>query len=310
MKKPLQLLRLFSLLFLAGVFACEEPVDLDIDEVFVPQVVVNGSFTTHHPFQIVLTKSGNILSNGATQFIEDAKISIAQEGKGVLGVMSYQEDAVLPFYKLEGEQPTIETNYQLTIEVPNFATLTATDQIPKPVPLKAITVDSILIREGNSISSITLSTNFKDPIGKVNFYHLRLFHEAISGRTQSSGFVENKDEHLIPLPIEAVLENAPNATFDSDQLGILFSDELINGQSVQLKLLAKVNEETGMFPKVVGELRTVSENYYQYYTSLARQQESKDRPFTEPVSVFSNIENGLGIFAGFSTYRDSVTVTQ
>jgi len=309
LKKPLQLFQLFSLIFITGFFSCEEPVDLNIDEVFVPQVVVNGSFTTHHPFQIVLTRSGNIL-NGTTQFIEDAKISIAQEGT-MLGVLNYQEDALLPFYTLKGSQPTIATDYHLTIEVPNFTTLTATDQIPKPVPLKAIAVDSVLTREGNPISSVILSTHFKDPSEKTNFYHLRLFQEAISGRTQSSGFVGSRDENLLPLPIEAILENMPNATFDSDQLGILFSDELIDGQSVQLKLSAKINQlEAGMFPEIVGELRTVSENYYQYYTSLARQQESKDRPFTEPVSVFSNIENGLGIFAGFSTYRDSVTITQ
>ena len=149
------------------------------------------------------------------------------------------------------------------------------------------------------------------PSGTANFYHLRLFFEAISGRTQSNGFVVNEEDHLIPLPIEAILDNAPNAIFDSDNIGLLFSDEAIDGQSIQLKLLAQIDElETGMFPKIVGELRTVSENYYKHYTSLALQKESKDRPFAEPVSVFSNIENGLGIFAGYSTYRDSVTVVQ
>ena len=46
------------------------------------------------------------------------------------------------------------------------------------------------------------------------------------------------------------------------------------------------------------------------YTSLIRQLESQDRPFAEPVLVFNNIENGLGIFAGFNRSRDSILIAR
>jgi len=225
----------------------------------------------------------------------------------LLAILNYQEDALLPFYSSEDVLPTIETNYHLSIDYPNYSSLTAIDQVPKPVSLSGIHIDTMSLSEGN----ILLTANFKEPVGQVNYYHLLLFHEVVSGRTQSNGFVENKDVNLEPLPIISIPVNLPNATFDNNQVGILFSDENIDGQALQLKLKAVINElEMGMFPKIVGELRTVSENYYQYHTSLARQLESKDRPFSEPVSVYTNIENGVGIFAGYSTYRDSVTVVQ
>lgn len=306
MKIPLQLLRLFSLLFLVCFFACEEPVELDID-IAKPQLVVDGTFSKDHPFQIALSKSGNILTNEPTQFIDNAKVSIFGEDNKLLAILNYQEDALLPFYSLEDILPTTQVNYRLSIDVPDYPTLTATDQIPKPVALSGISVDTMSIIE----ERVLLKANMKEPGGQKNYYHLLLFHEVVNGRTHSNGFVENKDVNLMPVPIAAIPDNLPTATFDGNQLGILFSDENINGQDLQLKLIAVINElEAGIFPKIVGELRTVSENYYQYYTSLARQQESKDRPFSEPVSVHTNIENGVGIFAGYSAYRDSVTVVQ
>ena len=277
----------------------------------MPQVVVNGVFAAKQPVQVVLTKSNPLLVNEATQYIDNAKVAILGEDNKVLGVLNYQEDALLPSYQLEQFYPTVETFYQLSIEIPEYPALSSIDYLPKPVPLKTITVDTILFGVDSPINTIHLSTTFKDPSEQRNFYHLRLFHEIVSGRTQSDGFQANKEEHLKLLPITAIPNNAPRATFDRDEIGILFSDDAIENQLVQLQLVAVLNElEAGQFPKIIGELRSVSENYYQYHTSLARQEESKDRPFAEPVSVFSNIENGLGIFAGYSVYRDSVTVVQ
>lgn len=48
------------------------------------------------------------------------------------------------------------------------------------------------------------------------------------------------------------------------------------------------------------ELRTISEGMYNYLRTLNMQLVNRLNPFSEPVSVFSNIENGVGIFAGYS----------
>lgn len=311
MKKALQLFRLFSLSLLGLFLACEEPVTLDLGEV-MPEVVVNGVFTNHQSFHIVLTKSNPLLLNESTEYIDNAKVVILGADNKVLGVLAYQEDAFLPSYQLEGLVPSLESFYQLSIELPDYPSLSAMDYLPKPVPLKKISVDTIHFGTDVPINILHIGVAFKDPGGSQrNFYHLRLFHEEITGRTRPDGFQEYDDSHLLPLPISSIPTNMPKATFDRDQIGILFSDEDIDNQMVQLELIAKINElEAGPYPKIVGELRSVSENYYQYYTSLARQEESKDRPFAEPVSVFSNIENGLGIFAGFSVHRDSITIVQ
>ena len=59
--------------------------------------------------------------------------------------------------------------------------------------------------------------------------------------------------------------------------------------------------------KAYFKLSTISEEYYLYGKSYVEQSEAIDFSlFVEPVSVFSNINNGYGIFAGYGQCTDSV----
>lgn len=47
------------------------------------------------------------------------------------------------------------------------------------------------------------------------------------------------------------------------------------------------------------QINKVSPAYYNYKETLAPQSSINNNPFAEPVSVYSNIRNGYGIFAGY-----------
>jgi hypothetical protein len=47
-------------------------------------------------------------------------------------------------------------------------------------------------------------------------------------------------------------------------------------------------------------LLSVSESYFRYLKATEFQENNEDNPFATPVQVYNNIENGLGIFAGYS----------
>ena len=49
--------------------------------------------------------------------------------------------------------------------------------------------------------------------------------------------------------------------------------------------------------ELILNLKHTSEAYYNYYRSLESQANAQENPFTEPAQVFSNIQNGYGIFA-------------
>jgi hypothetical protein len=62
--------------------------------------------------------------------------------------------------------------------------------------------------------------------------------------------------------------------------------------------------------RVYVELRTITEEYYKYHSSLARQIIVRDDPFAEPVTIFNNIEGGYGNFSGFSPNISSSDLPQ
>ena len=291
--------------------ACEEPISLDIESI-APQVVVNGTFTPNHPFQITLSKNKALLSNDATEFITNASVKILDEQGDLLKELSYQEpeNVAVPYYEFAGFQPQAQKTYQLAIEIPGYPMIYATGSAPNSVPIQSIQTEEIITDSNTSLYSLKINASILDPIEEQNYYHLQLYYQQIASRSTSNGLV-NKPDSFIPIPIRNTTSQNTTIVTDINKNGILFTDDQLNGAQLNFQFQTVLDRDlTGDNPEIIGELRTISKDYYLYYTSLTRQLENKDRPFAEPVIVFNNIENGLGIFAGFNHHRDSVFITQ
>lgn len=293
-------------LFLA--VSCEEPVDLDAEN--ENQIVVQSHFTPGQYFKVFLSKSRLVNSPDAEEFIDNATVQILNEdGKAIENLMIYKGDR--PFYKSGRIMPLAGVNYKLEVAIPGEEIIISDNTAPMPVRLEQFSVDTLETNNnGQMVYSIEINVGFDDPMEEENFYHLSLYTQVSDeGRSKPSGFDEI-DEDYIPLaPIESDVNN-PSVTFHY-QDGLLFSDESFQGETANLTFLSLLDlsnpEHNG---QITGKLRTVSKDYYLYHTSLSRQIETKDRPFAEPVSVYSNIENAIGIFAGYSEYSDSTTISQ
>jgi len=59
---------------------------------------------------------------------------------------------------------------------------------------------------------------------------------------------------------------------------------------------------------MVATLSSVSEDYYKYNVTLAKYEQTQGDPFAQPVQVYSNIENGFGIFGGYSSFSDTLII--
>jgi hypothetical protein len=86
-------------------------------------------------------------------------------------------------------------------------------------------------------------------------------------------------------------------------LDIVFQDKSINGTVRPIKLSEVMSHQ---HPKYI-HLHTLSEDYYKYLYSINHK---PDNAFVDPVSIHSNIENGIGIFAAYNEVVDSVLNTQ
>jgi hypothetical protein len=105
--------------------------------------------------------------------------------------------------------------------------------------------------------------------------------------------------------------------FDYNPVTVYFSDNLFNGKKVSLSL--QLNQLGFGFLDdscncIFAELRSVSYSYFQYlkkwtihlynqgvHLDVRDSEELREFLFTgEPVNMYTNVQNGYGIFAGYS----------
>jgi hypothetical protein len=68
-------------------------------------------------------------------------------------------------------------------------------------------------------------------------------------------------------------------------------------------------EEQARRVEIVVELQSISRDYYHYLRTRNLSERTGDNPFGEPIQIFNNIQNGIGILGGYtsSVYRFEVT---
>ena len=82
-------------------------------------------------------------------------------------------------------------------------------------------------------------------------------------------------------------------------------------QRPELKLLADYffSEEKESIETIYISTSSISQEYYWYETSYQNYMNAQGTGFfSQPVQVYTNIQNGLGVFAGYSTRIDSIVV--
>lgn len=87
-----------------------------------------------------------------------------------------------------------------------------------------------------------------------------------------------------------------------------FSDAVFNGEQKELEIefmtsiyvSAEIGDTTYYYPDLIN-LQVVSEDFYAYIRSGKAQRTQQQLPFSEPVPVYSNMSNRVGITAGYRT---------
>ncbi len=107
--------------------------------------------------------------------------------------------------------------------------------------------------------------------------------------------------------------NAPIPSSDKPwDRSYIFNDEVFNGQEFSTTLNANISGEK---LKDVNEITlyyqvfTISTELFNYYVSINKYNQTSGNPFVEPVNIFSNVEGGIGIVAGYNMHYDSLQIT-
>ncbi len=183
-----------------------------------------------------------------------------------------------------------ESSYELIAYAPGFDTIRAKTYIPKASKIKNYRVSdyetNVSETNDNKINinyKVSLEIDHADDVG---YYHLAFFNEY--DNQPNTWFVINpeyqEDKLLLP----------------HFEFGILIDGSEISKDQVlefQMQDYLFTNQKVSDFWV---ELRSVTEEYFLYHESLARQKLVRWDPFAQPVQIYNNIENGRGNFAGYN----------
>jgi hypothetical protein len=272
--------------------SCEEDYVIAKGE-FVPQVVVNCAFTENAAFKVHLTFSRNILSNDKEiQYVENAVVTIKELATGRTEEMKNHGNGLYtyPFFTAKPEH-----TYLLNVIVPGYKPITALSKVPLKVTNINVVTENIVLDEKDALR---IRFDIKD---------------------QHSGyFIWNWIPSDNKNPIDSNVFTNPGKFFNdvnkvrninlkgADETNIVYKE---NGNEFKKSFVFTEGEETGDGSGTTGNnekyflrIISLSKEMYDFYVSMEKyaNQNNQISSLSYLPAVYSNIQNGLGLFAGYS----------
>ncbi|MFW5759089.1 MAG: DUF4249 domain-containing protein [Bacteroidota bacterium] len=275
-----KLLRWFSFLAVFTVFfSCEKDVVLDLADKEGSFLVVEANLTDDGRKQwIRLSESSSYYESSFGNPVSGALVQIT-DGQNTFTFTESDVDTLAGhYYNNQISNAFTQTTYQLQISH-NENVYTAESEF-RPVPV----LDSV---------TVELSLFSQLGFGEIDSYDVYVHFEE---------FEEEGDYYLFNMYVRDTLETArPN------QKNVL-SDESLQDY-VSLSVLGFNEEEVLEGDRLVVEIRSISEENYNFYNIFFFQTDLSGNPFAgaPPANIPTNLSNGAkGFFQVSSVYRDSI----
>jgi hypothetical protein len=287
-------LGLIVLLFSSCEDFFETTIEIDPPE-FTEQVVIQAFGNTNaNELKVTVTRSYGILEDNDFEelLINDAEVNLIYQGTVYpleATDFSFNEGEAHNYLLDEGiiAFEAGET-YELEVIAAGFDTATASCT----VPLSTLPHDITFELDGPSsfeddYSRIGMVLN--DPSGIENFYEMGMVAKFIfdnGDSIYSSLYTESFDP---------VIEESVGT--------LILKDASFDGEQKILELLLPRDffiSEPGLENRLFLTWRNTTEDHYRYVKSIEQNINTVDNPFASPVQVFTNVENGLGIFSIFT----------
>jgi len=198
--------------------------------------------------------------------------------------MRYCDKSILQ----EGDIIEVKVNYSTHKE------LVAKTYIPVSPEIRNIYIDS----SNATSSNYVLQFDVLNEPGNKEYYMVQVF----TGENFFPGYSEEvqlstKDVTLEMLGVSNELIDLP--IDDPVGLKCFFTDEFFTGDSKTIRL-SLIYSTSNTSDKLFLNVTSCSPDYYHYQRSKILNQLTSSNPFKTPVQYQSNVENGIGVVAGYS----------
>lgn len=297
------------ILMIVSILACNKTLNFD-DEGLANKLVFNGIIQTGDSFNASLSRSSSILSEtgfGIPPMSANGTIQLFENGTLLSTVSSLGQ------FSFADIKPKAGASYRIVVNTENEM-IEAQTTIPNKV--EVISVDTTSVKSNNLIFTI-INLRIKDPEGD-DYYRIVNMRETISYIQDNKGvrkYYKSYNQYGIVSddPVfKSVYNNFGDEIIDGPENEYsIFPDTYFNGKEYSIKLSYFENSygysnSSGVYgAKQIYErneihVQKLSKDLYNYLKYLKLYNFYHDNPFAEPVPIYSNIKNGIGIFAGFN----------
>ncbi len=261
--------------------SCEVMVDVDVP-FEKQQVTVNSFFNPDSLWSVQLSLNRHVLDSKPFQEINDAQV-ILYEGLDPVDTLLNTGYGV---FRSDNKKPEKERTYSVRVSVPGYDELFATSSTPLPA-----TISRVEIFES---SNTMIRIRIQDNASEKNFYQLYAIVENDYYDNNSKQIVKRSGKTNLTSEHPAIRNES-----NSPSTAVLFTDALFNGNEVEFTF-ATSGGGSSFHSGIDVIVRSLSEDAYNYLKTSHLNDENSGDPFAQPINVYNNIENGFGIFAGYS----------
>ena len=303
MKKIILFAAISSLILTSCEDALVKTLELD-DFEYEKQLAISGAlFSTADEFKLLISENQAITDPfDEWEPARDATASLFK-GEELIGDLKFTENAdfVDNLFRLDLQNIEIDPGiYRIEVEHPTLGMATAETEVPEDIELDQIEyIEDFGIAPNFLNKSDAIQVTFNDP-PEDNYYSLRIEMDTVIMDT----FIYEMDTIIYPVtPYLGVDSAEPNAQLLQD--GILFSDSFFNGNEHTITLYLAGLEFEENVEEIIDALRitwdVISRDKFEFDSSLELYNNSQGfGPFTEAVTIYNNVENGIGVFSGLN----------
>jgi hypothetical protein len=297
-----------SLIFVT-LLSCTKTIDFD-DEGLANQVVVNSIISTDNWFTAYLTKSSSILEDRQNNPPLEGTLDLYEDGN-----LIRQFPSQLGGFSATDIKPKAGKSYRIVI-TSNGKQIEAETILPNQT--EVISLDTITIKDQNNYKRLNYKLKLKDQAGD-DYYRIVVTDEGLTVKSDDKGsrkYYMSRNQNSINSddPVFNSLYN--NFGGEAIDMGpsndyYIFPDDYFKGKEYMIQFQTNSysynsNYSNGygsskqIYTRNVIHIQKLSKDLFTYLKYLKLYNHYHDNPFSEPVPVYSNIKNGIGIFAGFN----------
>lgn len=327
---------LFLALLAISIQSCYKELDYeDLD--FKPEIVLNGLVYQDSIIEVNVARTKSIIEHSEIlPFLDNAEVKLFENDV-------YVED--LTYDSLGNYHSTItakaKTSYRLEVRTDELETATAGFSLRElkdftlsnihyeitdtTVTFNDISIENIIdgvyvpAETDTNLMLVQLKFDivFVDDAAEENYYSYEnygnfnaLIHTSIynpeSGEIEVIILEEESSAHLSFQNFHDYDRYFPDgrSSHNGYREGYYISDELFNGNEVNFSL--RTFYYTGNIDPVEIILFSYPYEYVYFHTTGTRYMNARNNPFSQPINIYSNVENGIGIVCGVSKSRQTI----